>query len=241
MNPFQDNQPAHALSMNEQTMARQFFSKVYIYMLASLLVSGVIAYVCGTPEFIMKYFYTPTGSRSLLLYIVMFLPIPLALVMQIYMEKIAYPLLLIGFILYSILIGLALTGIFAFFSIGSITATFLITAGTFTTMAILGFTTKLDLTRFGSIMYMLFIGIFIASIVNFWMHSEFLSYAISIIGIFVFTGLTAYYMQNLKQIALDPSIPEEEKNKWALIGGFKLYITFINLFLSLLRLFGSEE
>ena len=91
------------------------------------------------------------------------------------------------------------------------------------------------------LLYMAFVGIFIASIANFWMENDALDYLISIIGVIVFTGLTAYTMQQLKKIAFDASINADMKNKLALIGGFRLYIMFVNLFLSLLRLFGSRD
>lgn len=108
-------------------------------------------------------------------------------------------------------------------------------------MAILGYTTSTDLTKFGSLLYMAFIGIFIAGIVNFFMHSETMSYVISAVGVFVFTGLTAYYMQQLKGISQDETLSGLDRNKLSLIGGLQLYILFVNLFLSLLRLFGSRD
>jgi uncharacterized protein len=107
-------------------------------------------------------------------------------------------------------------------------------------MAVLGYTTKTDLTKMGSLLYMAFIGIFIAGIVNFWVGSEMLDYIISMIGVFVFTGLTAYYMQKLKGVSQDTSLSGIDRNKLALVGGLMLYIMFVNLFLSLLRLLGRE-
>ena len=108
-------------------------------------------------------------------------------------------------------------------------------------MAILGFTTKTDLTKMGSILYMAFIGIFIASIVNAFMDSEMMDYAISIIGVFVFTGLTAYHMQKLKEISQNTEIDSITRQKISLIGGLTLYILFVNLFLTLLRLVGGRD
>jgi FtsH-binding integral membrane protein len=98
-----------------------------------------------------------------------------------------------------------------------------------------------DLSRFGSMLYMVFIGIFIAGIVNIFMKSEMMDFIISVIGVFVFTGLTAYQMQQLKEVSNNPDLSEMDRNKLALIGGLQLYILFINLFLTLLRLLGSRD
>ena len=108
-------------------------------------------------------------------------------------------------------------------------------------MAILGYTTKTDLTKFGSLLYMVFIGMIIATIVNIFMKSDTMDFVVSVLGVFVFTGLTAYQMQQLKHISNDPNLQGVERNKLALIGGLMLYILFINLFLSLLRLLGNRD
>ena len=115
------------------------------------------------------------------------------------------------------------------------------TAGAFAAMAILGYTTKTDLTKMGSLLYMAFIGIFIAGVVNIFMKSDMLGFIIAVIGVFVFTGLTAYYMQKLKSVSTDVSLSGIDRNKIALVGGLQLYILFVNLFLSLLRLLGNRN
>jgi FtsH-binding integral membrane protein len=143
--------------------------------------------------------------------------------------------------LYSVLIGFSLSTIFITYTDTSIFAIFGISAATFGVMAIMGYVTSADLTKFGSILMMAFWGIMIASLINFFLESEGFQYLISIIGVLVFTGLTAYHMQQLKQLAHNSTIDEEHKNKLALIGGFTLYILFVNLFVSLLRLFGSRD
>jgi uncharacterized protein len=239
MNQILDNQPFE--SLRAQTIARQFFARVYLFMFAALLISGTIAYQFGTIDFIAKYFITEAGKISPLFYVVVFSPIGVAFVMQRYVNRLSFPLLFGLFALYSLLLGFSLTTIFLMYDLGSIISTFFITAGAFAAMAILGYTTKLDLTGFGSLLYMAFIGIFIAGIVNFFLESEMVSYVISIIGVFVFTGLTAYHMQKLKEVAFNTAIPESDRNKLALIGGFQLYVLFVNLFMSLLRLLGSRD
>jgi FtsH-binding integral membrane protein len=108
-------------------------------------------------------------------------------------------------------------------------------------MAILGYTTKTDLTKFGSLLYMVFIGMFIAGIVNIFIGSDSMGFIIACLGVFVFTGLTAYQMQQLKEVSQQPYLSEEDRNKLSLIGGLQLYILFVNLFLSLLRILGSRD
>lgn len=238
MNQILDN-PSFQTAQS-QTVARQFFAKVYAFMFGALLISGGIAYQFGTEAFFKEYFVTETGL-SPLFYVVIFAPVGLALLMQTMMNRLSFPILLILFASYSLLLGFGLSTIFLVYSVGSIVSTFFVTAGAFAGMAILGYTTKIDLTKFGSLLYMAFIGIFIAGIVNFFMHSDTLGFIISIIGVFVFTGLTAYHMQQLKEVAFNTAIPEQDRNKMALIGGLTLYILFVNLFLSLLRLLGGRD
>ncbi len=225
---------------NAKTMSSEFFRNVYSYMFAALGISGAIAYLCGTPEFVMKYFIT-NGGISGLFYLVVFAPVGLGLLIQMAYNRLSLPVLLLLFGVYSALMGLSLSTIFLVYDIASIYTTFLVTAGAFAGMAILGYTTKTDLTKFGSLLYMVFIGMFIATIVNIFMKSDTMDFVVSVLGVFVFTGLTAYQMQQLKHISNDPTLEGVQRNKLALIGGLMLYILFINLFLSLLRLLGNRD
>ena len=143
------------------------------------------------------------------------------------------------FFLYSVLLGISLSFIFLIYSLGSIALTFFITAGAFGAMALIGYTTKADLSRMGSLLYMLFIGMFIASIANLIIGSPMISWVVSFLGLFVFTGLTAWEMQRLKKVALS-GVSGETRQKNELIGGLTLYILFINLFLSILRFVGNR-
>lgn len=228
----------------KQAAARQFFAKVYGFMFFALIVSGVIAYQYGNMAFIEKYFLTPTpkGMKlSALFYVVVLSPIGVALLMQTMVNRLSFPLLFGLFSLYSVLIGFSLSTIFVVYTKTSIFAIFGVTAGTFGVMAIMGYVTKVDLTKFGSILMMAFWGMFIAGIVNMFIGWQTLSFLISVLGVVVFTGLTAYHMQQLKKFAHDSEISADDKNKLALLGGFTLYVLFVNLFLSLLRLFGSRD
>ncbi|HIP32461.1 MAG TPA: Bax inhibitor-1/YccA family protein, partial [Crocinitomicaceae bacterium] len=156
-------------------------------------------------------------------------------------QRLSFGLLLILFFGFSALMGLSLSSVLLAYSGQDIGVTFFVTAGAFGGMAILGVTTKTDLTKFGSLMYMGFIGVFIAGIANMFIGSSMLDFAISVIGVFVFTGLTAYYMQQLKGIAQNESLSGLDRSKLALVGGLQLYILFVNLFLSILRLIGGRD
>ncbi len=233
-------------------ITRDFFKNVYSYMFAALGISGFIAYYVGTsdmtpldngqmvPKFFKDYFMSGNEFKTLF-YVVMFAPLGLGLLIQMAYQRLSLGLLIVLFIAYSALMGLSLSSIFIVYSGAAIYSTFFITAGAFAAMAILGYTTKTDLTKFGSLLYMVFIGMMLALLVNMFMHSEMMDYIISIIGVFVFTGLTAYYMQQLKSVSKDTTLSEVDRNKLSLIGGLQLYILFVNLFLTLLRLLGSRD
>jgi len=223
-----------------KAVTRDFFKNVYSYMFVALAISGTIAYVAGNEAFFTEYFLTPTGI-SPLFYVVAFAPVGLGLLIQSAYRRLSLAVLMILFIAYSALMGLSLSTIFLVYAMPSIVSTFFVTAGAFAGMAILGYTTKTDLTKFGSLLYMVFIGIFIAGIVNIFMKSDMMGFIIAVIGVFVFTGLTAYYMQTLKNVSQDNSLSELDRSKLSLIGGLQLYILFVNLFLSLLRILGNRD
>ena len=225
-----------------QEITRDFFKSVYSYMFAALSISGIIAYISGTPEIFAEYFLNSEQTGlSPLFYVVAFAPVGLALLIQMGYERLSFGTLLILFMVYSALMGLSLSSILLVYSGTQIASTFFITAGAFAGMAILGYTTKTDLSKLGSLLYMAFIGIFIAGIVNMFIGSDALGFGIAVIGVFVFTGLTAYHMQQLKTVAASQSISAMDRSKLALIGGLQLYILFVNLFLSLLRLLGGRD
>lgn len=225
-----------------KSITREFFKNVYTYMFAALSVSGIVAYYTGTPDFFSKYFLKSAGTgMSPLFWVVSFAPVGLGLLIQMAYQRLSFLSLLILFLIFSALMGLSLSSVMLIYSINEIALTFFVAAGAFGGMAILGFTTKTDLTKFGSLMYMSFIGIFIAGITNIWFQSNTMSFIIAVIGVFVFTGLTAYYMQSLKSIAQNQMMSEIDRAKLSLIGGLQLYILFINLFMSLLRILGGRD
>ena len=146
------------------------------------------------------------------------------------------------FILYSILNGVTMSFIFAVYTQSSIASTFFITAGTFAAMSLVGFITKKDLSGMGKILFMALIGLIIASVVNMFMHSPAIYWISSYAGVIIFTGLTAWDTQKIKQMFLTYGYDvNEQTQKLALLGSLTLYLDFINLFLYLLRIFGSRN
>ncbi len=147
------------------------------------------------------------------------------------------------FYTYAVLNGLTLSVIFLAYTRASIAGTFFITAGMFAAMAVYGTVTKRDLSGFGSFLFMGLIGIIIASIVNIFLNSSSLYWAISLIGVFIFTGLTAYDVQKIKNMGERGILEQGEEaiKKGAIMGALALYLDFINLFLMLLRFFGNRE
>jgi len=224
-------------------LTRTFFRNVYTYMFGALGISGILAYMVGTNEktFYQLFLNAEGTGLSPVFWIIAFAPVGIGLLIQWAYQRLSMGFLLALFIVYSALMGLSLSSIFMVYEMGAIASTFFVAAGAFAGMAILGYTTKVDLTKFGSLLYMVFIGMFVAGIVNIFIGSDTMGFVIACLGVFVFTGLTAYQMQQLKEVATSPQYTEEERNKLSLIGGLQLYILFVNLFLSLLRILGSRD
>ena len=224
-----------------QDYARDFIKSVYNYMFAALTISGVISYFIGTnPALLASLFMTATGGLSMVFYIVLFSPIVISLVMAGGFNKFSFGTLMALFVLYAVLLGMSLSVLFMAYSTSTLASTFLLTAGSFGFMAFLGYTTKTDLTKFGSLLYMLLFGVIISSVVNMFLGSSGFDYIISLVSVFIFTGLVAYEMQMIKNMAHQAQMDGTLRQKLALFAGFQLYLTFVNLFLSLLRLLGNR-
>jgi FtsH-binding integral membrane protein len=196
----------------------------------------------ATSETLLGYLINfETGSMTMLGWVVMLAPLGFVLMMSFRFQRLSYSTLTLLFVIFSILMGMSLSFILLTFTGSSITLTFAVTAGMFGLMAITGYTTKTDLTRFGSLMFMGLIGIIIASVANFFMRSGTLDYIISFIGVLVFTGLTAYDVQKLKRIGMGVQYGAESTKKLVIMGALSLYLDFINLFLFLLRFLGDRR
>ena len=229
------------LSGTEET-TRKFMANVFMWMFVALGISALCAYFFSHDSALLQTLYNPeTGGRTVFGTIVMFAPLAFVLIMSFGINKIAYPLLLVLFIAFAALMGISLSFIFLVYTSALISNVFLVTSLVFGVMAVAGYTTNTDLTKFGSIMMMGLFGIIIASIVNFFMHSAQMDYIISYIGVAVFVGLTAYDVQRLKRIGEGIEYGTASAGKMAIMGALTLYLDFINLFLMLLRVFGGRR
>ncbi len=223
-------------------MSKTFIASVFSWMAAALVITSIVAYYFGNNmELISLLVNIEGGGLSILGYVVMFAPLGFVLAMSLGYNKFSYPVLLFLFLVYAAVMGASLSFIFLIYTSGSIFGTFLAAAGMFGLMAVVGYTTKTDLTKFGSIMMMGLVGIIIASLINFFLQSDSMGYIISCIGVLVFTGLTAYDVQKLKRIGAGVEFGVESTSKLVIMGALNLYLDFINLFLFLLRIFGDKK
>jgi FtsH-binding integral membrane protein len=208
---------------------------VYNYMASGLALTGIVAYVVGnSPALYEPIFGTP------LKWVVMLAPLGFVFFLSYRVDKIKASTAQALFWVFAAVMGLSLASIFLVFTGMSIARVFFITAGTFAGMSLYGYTTKRDLTRMGSFLFMGLIGIILASLVNMFIGSTALQFAISVIGVLVFVGLTAYDTQNIKEMYSEHH-DGESLSKLAIMGALRLYLDFINLFMMLLQLFGQRR
>ncbi|HAW53007.1 MAG TPA: BAX inhibitor (BI)-1/YccA family protein [Flavobacteriales bacterium] len=226
----------------EASISQTFISNVFSYMFAALTITGVIAWwFGGSAELMSMIINFETGGLNGLGYVAIFAPFAFVMVMTFAYERLGSLLLLLLFIAFSVLMGISMSTIFLAYTASSITSTFFVTAITFGIMALVGYTTKTDLTKLGSLLMMGLFGIVIAMIFNWFIGSETLEIIISLIGVVIFTGLAAYDVQKLKRIGAGVEFGSESANKLAILGALTLYLDFINLFLFLLRFMGDRK
>lgn len=232
----------NVIQLNDADASRKFIANVFTWMFVALGVSALVAYLfASTPALFDTLRDVNTGQLNGLGYVVMFAPLAFVMLMSFGLNRISYPVLSLLFIAYAALTGASLSFILLAFTASSVLGVFITTSVVFGVMAVAGYTTKQDLTKFGSILIMFLIGIVVASLVNMFLHSSGLDMLISYIGVAVFVGLTAYDVQKLKNIGAGLVYGEATASKMALMGGLTLYLDFINLFLMLLRLFGRRR
>jgi FtsH-binding integral membrane protein len=223
-------------------LAKTYLAGVFMWMFLAMAITAATAWLfASSPNLMMMLINPETGSMSIGGWIAMLAPLGLVMWMSAGFQRMSASTMVLVFVGYSVLMGVSLSFIFLAYTGASIAKTFLITSGMFGTMAVLGYTTKTDLTKFGSIMFMGLIGIIIASVVNMFMHSSTLDYIISFGGVLIFTGLTAYDVQKLKRIGSQVTQSDEMGRKLTIMGALTLYLDFINLFLFLLRFFGDRK
>src|SRR5438874_3722208 len=208
---------------------RQYMLRVYNYMAAGLAISGLVAYFAVATGFYQQIAGTP------LIWLVMLAPLGALLFLSFRIEQMAVGTAQTVFWGYAALMGLSLAGIFLVFTGASIARVFFIAAATFALTSLYGYTTGRDLSQFGSLLFMGLIGIVLASLVNIFIGSSALQFAISVIGVIVFTGLTAWDTQRIKEVYLETD-PGDVLTKKAVMGALTLYLDFINLFVMLLQL-----
>jgi len=225
-------------------VAKTFMSQVFLWMTFAMVVTAVTAYLfAGSKELIGSLINLETGGLSGLGWIVTLAPIGFVLLMSFGYQRLSPAIMTLLFISFSVLMGMSLSFILLVYTAASVYKTFAVAAGMFGVMAVLGYTTKTDLTRFGSIMMMGVIGIVIAMVVNIFLKSSTMDYIISVIGVLVFTGLTAYDVQRLKRIGagMEGNMGDANVRKLSIMGALTLYLDFINLFLFLLRFLGDRK
>ena len=214
---------------------RSYMLRVYNYMATGLGLTGLTAYfVAITPSLFNAIYGTP------LYWLVALAPLGFVFYLSARLHKISFATAQTVFWIFSGVMGLSMAYIFIAFTGASIARVFFITAGTFAGMSLYGYTTKKDLTGWGSFLFMGLIGIIIAMIVNIFLQSGMLSFIISCVGVLVFVGLTAYDTQRIKEMYYASDHPEISGKK-AIMGALKLYLDFINLFIMLLHLFGQRR
>tara|TARA_B100001758_G_scaffold229043_1_gene223650 strand:+ start:532 stop:1242 length:711 start_codon:yes stop_codon:yes gene_type:complete len=226
--------------IEQKALAKNFVANVFSMMFIALIVSGITAFWFASSGMVNNL-YSETGGMNALGWIIMLAPLGLVMLMGFGFQKLSVMQLMGVFMAYSLLTGMSLSFIFLVYSAPSIVSTFFISAITFGIMAFAGYTTKTDLTKMGSLLFMALIGIVIASVINLFIGSGPLDYIISIVGVLVFTGLTAYDVQKIKRIGAGIEHGTASSQKLMIMGALTLYLDFINLFLMLLRLLGNRD
>ncbi|MDR7030473.1 Bax inhibitor-1/YccA family protein [Rhizobium rosettiformans] len=214
---------------------RKHMLRVYNYMGLGLVITGIVAFVVSqTPALYVPIFSTP------LKWVVMLAPLAFVFFFSFRIHAMSAATAQMAFWAFAAVMGLSLASVFLVFTGTSIARTFFITATMFGAMSLYGYTTKRDLSKFGSFLMMGLIGVIIASIVNIFLGSSALQFAISVIGVFVFVGLTAWDTQNIKEQYAE-NFDQESQQKLAVFGALSLYLNFVNLFQLLLSLTGQRE
>jgi len=229
---------------------RAYMLRVYNWMTSGLLLTGIVALAIvntGLSDLFYQVVARPGGGRvlspTLLGFAAILAPLAFVLVLSFGINRLSRPAAQALYWAFCVAMGASLTNIFLIYTGGSIVRVFFITAATFATMSIWGYTTQRDLTRMGSFLMMGLIGIIIASLVNIFLASSAMQFVISIIGVIVFTGLTAYDTQRIKAdyVAYAYAEGTEEAAKRSVFDALALYLNFINLFMLLLNLLGARN
>ncbi|MFQ1007080.1 hypothetical protein B6D12_04600 [Gilliamella apicola] len=223
--------------INEQAGSRvqTYMSHVYGWMTVGLLLTALVAWFASSNMALIQLLYKG-------MWVLLIAELALVFVISGMINRLSGAAATTLFMLYSVLNGCTFSIYFLVYTSSSIASVFFITAGMFAALAFYGYTTKRDLSSFGRFLFMGLIGLVIASLVNMFMHSEPLMWAVTYIGVFVFAGLTAYDTQKLKE--LGDGLPQDDQNifrRYVILGALQLYLDFINLFIMLLRIFADRR
>ena len=220
-----------------QSAASTLLKSVYMQMAAALTVTGLVAYFLSESPL----FWQTLAESPSLIWILFIAQIGLVIWISARLYAMSMTTATLLFIVYSALMGVTMSSIFMLYTMTSIASVFFITAGTFLAMSLVGYFTRIDLSRLRSIFIMGLIGIIIATVVNIFLQSEMLYWIVSYAGVLIFVGLTAYDTQKIKQMVIEYGSVDEMGYKLALYGALSLYLDFVNLFLYLLRIFGDRK
>jgi|TARA_B110000914_G_scaffold79391_1_gene69797 FtsH-binding integral membrane protein len=213
-------------------------NKVYALMSIGLFLTGGVAYIVGNNETLVMSLFTGMSR-----WVVMFAPLVVVFAMGSMINRLRASTAQLIFYAFSALMGLSISYIFMIYTSVSIAQTFLVTSIAFAGLSLYGYTTKRNISGMGSFLIMGVIGLIVASIVNIWMQSPALMYAISVIGVLIFAGLTAYDTQKIKNTYIQ--MAQNGQNEWieksAIMGALSLYLDFLNMFMFLLHLFGNRN
>ncbi|MBI3512075.1 MAG: Bax inhibitor-1/YccA family protein [Bacteroidetes bacterium] len=241
----QTNMNQFATQNSSEIAARSFMTQVFGWMSGALFFTAITSWLFYSIPSLSALIYNVQDGHvvgwSGLGYLCIFSPLILVFAMSLGFQRFSLPVLIGIFMLYSVLNGVSLSSIFLRYQMNVIGATFAISAGMFGTMAFMGWITKADLSKMGTFLYMALIGLVIAMVVNFFMHSQGFSYLISIAGVIIFTGLTAWDVQKLKNIGANVNGGDTAAGKLSIMGALTLYLDFLNIFLFLLRLMGNRR
>lgn len=218
-----------------QSMVSALFKSLYMQMAAALTVTGLTAYLlAGSASF-----WNMLATNPSMVWILFIAQIGLVIWLSARVMKMSMASATMLFIAYSVLTGVTLSSIFLVYSLGTIATTFFVTAGTFFVMSLVGYTTRMDLSRVGNVLYMMLIGLIIATVVNLFVASSTLYWITTYAGVIIFVGLIAWDTQKLRTLFVQYGTADEGGQRLALLGALTLYLDFINLFLFLLRILGG--
>jgi len=213
-------------------------AQVYGWMTCGLLLTAFVAWFAANTPSVMQLVF----ANQITFFGLIIVQLVLVFVLSGMVHKMSGAVATALFMLYSALTGLTMASIFLVYTYSSIASTFFIAAGMFGAMSFWGYTTKRDLSGMGNMLFMALIGIVLATLVNFWLKSTALMWAVTYIGVVVFVGLTAYDTQKLKNIGEGINVDDKENlRRFSIMGALTLYLDFINLFLMLLRIFGNRR